>query len=173
MRGAHIEVGYRGKSGIARHVHLEHAQLARVVCKARALPGRRLFQYRDDDTIRTVTSNDVNRYLHDVIGASFSAKDFRTWAATLWCALVLSREPPPESKTAVKRTVSTAIAEVADHLGHTPTVCRTSYIHPGVLAAFGDGRLHRSVPAELRRRVEHDVADLRAAERHVLGLLAA
>lgn len=171
LHGAHIELKYRGKSGIPRHIEIEHPSLAAVVRRLRALPGRRLFQYRDDGGLHPVSANDVNAYLHETIGAAYSAKDFRTWAASLWCALVLGREAPPDGVTARKKAVRAAICEVADRLGHTPTICRTSYIHPGVLAAYDDGRLHRRLPQRLCRTTR-GIATLRAAERHVLALLA-
>lgn len=172
LHGAHIDLSYRGKSGIRRRVHLEDAALAAVMRRERALPGRRLFQYRDDHGLHHVTSSDVNQYVREVIGREASAKDFRTWAASMRCALVLGREPPVDGITARRRHVRTAIAEVADALGHTPTVCRTSYIHPGLIAAYHDGRLFKRLPARLRRTPSAGVADLRAAERHVLALLA-
>lgn len=171
LHGDHIELAYRGKSGIKRRIEVRDPKLARLVRKVRTLPGRRLFQYRDGDAVHPISSNDVNRYLRDVVGAHHSAKDFRTWAATLRCALVLGREPPPTSKTAGQRTIRRAIAEVADHLGHTPTVCRASYVHPRILDAFRDGRLQRALPARLLRRTA-DVTALRLAEPKIVPLLA-
>lgn len=171
LHGDRIELSYVGKSGVAHRVAIEDAGIARVVRKCRALPGRRLFQYRDRSGAHAISSSDVNGYLRGSVGAAYSAKDFRTWAATLWCALLLGHEDPPTGVTAARRAVRTAIREVADRLGHTPAVCRSSYVHPGVLAGFADGRLQAALPASLRTRAVRGVRDLRAAERHLIPLL--
>jgi DNA topoisomerase-1 len=152
VRGAHVELRYRGKSGVDRHIEVEDRELGRAIARVRALPGRRLFQYLDESGRHALTSNDVNAYLHDLIGDEFSAKDFRTWAATLSCALLLSAAEAPTSDRAMRRTAAAAIREVADRLGHTPAVCRKSYLHPRVLDDFATGGLASAFPPTLRAR---------------------
>ncbi len=75
------------------------------------------------------------------MGESFSAKDFRTWAGTLACAEGLLQAGEPGSATEAKRTITACVKEVAGQLGNTPTVCRSSYIHPAVIEHFADGSL--------------------------------
>ncbi|HEX4453873.1 MAG TPA: hypothetical protein VH143_23575 [Kofleriaceae bacterium] len=143
IRGDTIELVYRGKAGVPRHVKLTDKRLARVVRSCRDLPGQRLFQYLDGNRVRPIASTDVNAYLREATRGSFTAKDYRTWAGTLGAALLVACA----GEVAPKQV----IAVVAEKLGHTPAVCKASYIHPRVL---DDERLAHAV----RRRVGCDVA---------------
>jgi DNA topoisomerase I len=143
IRGDTIELAYRGKAGVARHVKLTDRRLARIVRSCRDLPGQRLFQYVDGDRVRPIASTDVNAYLREVTRGAFTAKDYRTWAGTLGAALLVACAGNPAPKR--------VIATVAEKLGHTPAVCKASYIHPRVMA---DERLAHAI----RRRVGNDVA---------------
>jgi DNA topoisomerase IB len=108
--------------------------------KRRRGGGDELLAYRDGRTWRDVRSDDINAFIKEQTGADHSAKDFRTWNATLLAAqaLAVSRFVPP-SRTARRRAVARAIAEVAEHLGNTPAVCRASYVDPRVIDAFHGG----------------------------------
>jgi DNA topoisomerase I len=172
LRGARLLLSYRGKSGIARKVEIEDADLARVVRRIAALPGRRLFKYRDGDRVRSLTSADVNRYVRAAMGDQFSAKDFRTWAATLHCAVLLAGSDVPTSQAATKRTLNACIKDVAQQLGHTPTVCRKSYVDPRVITAFTSGMLPEHFPPPVRGAAAL-AADTgrRAAEKALLRFL--
>jgi DNA topoisomerase IB len=86
-----------------------------------------------------VRSEDINAYLKDAAGGDFSAKDFRTWNATLLAALGLASIGPAETETARKRGINDAVKGVALFLGNTPAVCRQSYIDPRVLDRYRDG----------------------------------
>lgn len=125
-----IRFAFSGKSGKWHQVTVSDRRLARLVRACQDLPGQALFQYCDDaGEPHTVHSHDVNEYLRDVAGGDFTAKDFRTWAATVeFFRRVLA------SDRLTKREVSQIVREVAQLLGNTPTVCRKSYIHPDVLA---------------------------------------
>ena len=110
---------------------------------ARIFPGQELFQWIDADGERHgVDSADVNEYLREASGGPFTAKDFRTWFATVE-ALQALRKRPVGNKGEVKKELVETIAAVAKRLGNTPTICRKCYIHPEVLTAFADGRLAR------------------------------
>ncbi len=88
-----------------------------------------------------VKARDINAYLAEASGgAGVSAKDFRTWSATVLCAVALAvSEPAATSPSAIKRAVTRAVKETAEYLGNTPTVCRASYIHPRVIDLFQGG----------------------------------
>jgi DNA topoisomerase-1 len=124
VEGASIEFRFRGKGGRIEERRLVDRRLAAVVRRCQELSGQALFQYpdaEDPDVVRGVSSEDVNDYLREAAGdETFSAKDFRTWAATL-----LAFRRMGEAKAAVTQT--------AEDLGDTPTVTRNSYIHPAVL----------------------------------------
>jgi DNA topoisomerase-1 len=151
IKGNTLELAYRGKSGVERRVRIADRQLAQIVRRCRDLPGQRLFQYQDGDEIRSITSNDVNDYLHEISGGPFTAKDYRTWAATLGAAWLLCALEPPASQRECKRCVKEVIAAVAQQLGHTVAVCRKSYIHPGVLDDFAAKKL-AALARQLKRR---------------------
>lgn len=116
-------------------------------------PGlHELFQYVDEHGAPApVTSIDVNAYLHEVSGGPFTAKDFRTWAATITAAALLCAVEHPGSVRGCKQCVTTMLASVAARLGHTPAVCRGSYIHPVVIADFNDGKLAEALAAKVKR----------------------
>jgi DNA topoisomerase-1 len=167
VRGAELRFAFRGKSGIQHSVAFTDARLARIVKRCQDLPGQTLFQYVDDNgRRRKITSADVNAYLREVTGSEFTAKDFRTWAATLLAAVALRDEPHERAQRPQKSAIARAIARVAEHLGNTPAVCRASYIHPCVVEAYADGTLHDRL-ARPRRAVR----GLSADETAVLALL--
>jgi DNA topoisomerase-1 len=142
VRGATIKFRFRGKSGREHEVEVEDRRLARIVRACQELPGQELFQYVDDDGVRhSVGSSDVNDYLREITSEDFTAKDFRTWAGTVCVAAALRQIGPADSETAAKRNLVAAIKATAQTLGNTVAVCRKSYIHPAVVAAYRDGTL--------------------------------
>ncbi|HYM96894.1 MAG TPA: DNA topoisomerase IB, partial [Candidatus Sulfotelmatobacter sp.] len=143
-------------------------RVARVVRRCEELPGQHLFQYFDPDGVRrAVTSDDVNQYLREITGEDCTAKDFRTWAATVLAACALREAEPFDSEAEARRNVAAAIDTVARRLGHTRAVCRQSYVHPAVIDAYRDGSIVSALtPAEGRSR-----RGLRAEEAAVVNLL--
>ena len=167
FRGATLELAYRAKGGIARRVVVNDARLARIVRRCRDLPGQRLFQYVDDGQPVPVTSSDVNSYLHEVSGGPFTAKDFRTWAATITAAALLCASEHPGDVRGCKKCVTTMLTSVAERLGHTPAVCRGSYVHPRLITDFTDGTLGPALASQTRRalrtaKVKDDTLDAAA-----------
>ncbi len=118
--------------------------------------------------MRRVGSDDVNEYLREVTGADISAKDFRTWAATVRAAQLLASRPIPPSAAERKRVVLETVATVARDLRNTRAVCRRSYIHPLVIEAFERGT---ALPEP--RRSERTTRGWRGVERAVVRLLHA
>jgi DNA topoisomerase-1 len=120
------------------------------------LPGHDLFQYIDEDgTRRTVGSADINDYLRGVSGADFTAKDYRTWAGSVF-AMAALRQLVCENATDTKRHIVATVKEVATLLRNTPAVCRRCYIHPDVIAAFDAGELTDLPPQTARRHMKVD-----------------
>jgi DNA topoisomerase-1 len=152
VHGAGMVFEFRGKSGKPHRTLLHDARLARVIRGCEDLPGQRLFQYVDaDGQTHVVSSHDVNGYIHDAVGGDFTAKDFRTWAGSLMAAQLLAACERAESQAQHKHVVADCVKRVASRLGNTPAVCRSSYIHPEVIAAYADDRLK----AGFRRCLEH------------------
>jgi len=170
LKGNVIHLSFRGKRGKEIEVDVESVRLARMIRKCEALPGQKLFQYRDENgDWQTLESNDVNAFLQGITGEDFTAKDFRTWGATVLAAEVFSRMNSPEITTARKRAISRGIKEVAKQLGNTPTICRKYYVHPMILEAFENNRLF-DLAAESARSAGTNPA-LSVFERVVLDLL--
>jgi DNA topoisomerase-1 len=142
VSGAEITFLFTGKSGLQHEVHAQDRRVARVLRQCQEIPGQRLFQYLDDDGApAAVHSHDVNDYLREAADADITAKDFRTWVATVSAAAALGPLEPPAAEREQQAVVKEVVCAVAQDLGNTPTVCRTSYIHPKVLTAFGTGEL--------------------------------
>jgi DNA topoisomerase-1 len=148
IEGAKLMFRFRGKSGQEASIELTDRRLARIVRQCQELPGYELFEYVDEggETCR-VDSADVNRYIHELSGQDFTAKDFRTWAGTVLAARELHAIGPAQSETALKRNIVGATKRVAQRLGNRPATCRKYYIHPAVLEAYNrstlDEMMHR------------------------------
>jgi len=137
---------FRGKGGAEHDVLIEDPRLAKLVRRCQQLPGQALFQYLDDEGKRhSVGSGQVNDYLRERMGGEFTAKDFRTWHATLHALTLLGRTPLPErrSERALRLCINGVVKEVASGLRNTPAVCRKSYINPAVIVAWQDGELRK------------------------------
>jgi DNA topoisomerase-1 len=103
-----------------------------------------LFQYEDENgDYQAVDSADVNAYLREISGMEFSAKDFRTWAGSVFAAIALQQLGSADSDRDAKKKIVEAIKTVSESLGNTPAVCRKCYVHPEIVAAYLDGTLER------------------------------
>ena len=168
--GDAIDLSFAGKGGARHELSVRDEELAAVVRECQEIEGHELFRYAGDDgTIRTVDSGDVNAYLREASAHDVTAKDFRTWGATVLAARALHRAPDADSVTARKRIVVAAVREVAHDLGNTPAVCRRSYVHPQVLTGYLAGSFGPAYAAALdaarrsrRRELRlHEAATLR------------
>jgi DNA topoisomerase-1 len=173
VEGSRVSFRYDAKSGQRRTLTLSDAAVGASV---RALLRRRgggsdLLAYKDGRRWHDVTSTDINAYVKERLGDDVSAKDFRTWHATVLAAAELSaRAGDATSKTARERVLREAVAEVADHLGNTPTIARNSYIDPKVVELF-----RRGVTMDFDRSASDIVGSPRVrtvAERALLELLS-
>ncbi|HEY0053084.1 MAG TPA: DNA topoisomerase IB, partial [Caulobacteraceae bacterium] len=159
--GAAMTFSFRGKSGVLHRMSVRDRRLATILRSLRELPGQDLFKYRDaEGNLVEIGSADVNAYIHEIAGDGFSAKDFRTWAGTVSAARALRQASPPASKAEAKRVVTTCVKAVSGVLGNTPTVCRSSYVHPAVFQAFEDGRLAQLLPEPDSLQFETALIDL-------------
>ena len=137
---------FRGKGGAEHEVLVDDARLAKLVRRCQELPGQALFQYVDDEGVRrAIDSGQVNDYLRERMGEEFTAKDFRTWHATLRALKLIGKVPVPEKpgERALRACINGVVKEVAAELRNTPAVCRKSYINPAVFSAWQNGELHR------------------------------
>ena len=147
MDGAALSFAFRGKSGVDHRVSVRDRRLAAVIRSLRDLPGQQLFKYRTaDGDLCPITSDDVNGYIRDAMGDRFSAKDFRTWAGTVSAARALRDMDAATSPSDAKRKITVCVKAVAGLLGNTPTVCRSSYVHPAVFELYEGGRIGEALP---------------------------
>jgi DNA topoisomerase IB len=137
-----VTFDFPAKSGKQRMQSVADDGVCRLVVdlKRRRSTGPELLGYQGPDGGVDVKSHDINEYLHEITGGDFTAKDFRTWHATVLCAVGLAvSDVVPASESARKRAATRAVKEVAHYLGNTPSVCRASYIDPRVIDLYNDG----------------------------------
>jgi DNA topoisomerase IB len=175
-RSGAITFDYPAKSGQRRVQSLVDDEVLEVVrqLKRRRGGGDELLAYKQGGRWRDVRSPDINEYVKQVTGGDFSAKDFRTWNATVLAAVAVAvsgqAQLPPTGR---KRAITRAVKEVARYLGNTPAVCRASYIDPRVFDRFQGGVTIGGVLPTLVEEVEADNASLQGAvEEAVIGLIA-
>ena len=165
VRGERIRIRFRGKSGKEQDVALSDRRIASIVRRLKDLPGYELFQYVADDGVRSVGASDVNAYVRHAAGGAYSAKDFRTWGATVVAANAMLAAVAPGGDDGRTRADVVALRKAAELLGNTVAICRKSYVHPGVL----NPKLAADVAR--RRRMRRD--RLSADECRALTLLRA
>jgi DNA topoisomerase-1 len=180
LRNQHVRVAgdrlrfhFRGKSGQEHVLELNDRKLARIVRQCREIPGQELFQYLDEngDACR-VDSADVNRYLREITGQDFTAKDFRTWAGTVLAARELAACGPAPSEAALKRNVAGAVKRVAEELGNRAATCRKYYVHPAVVEAYADGSLFPAIQGGTEQHRAYNGLGLQPEEYCVMVLVA-
>ncbi|MEU8228501.1 DNA topoisomerase IB [Actinoplanes sp. NPDC048967] len=159
VRGGCVVLEFTGKSGVEHANPVEDGEVCQVLrdLKRRRRGEQRLFAYWDPAgrRWRDIRADDINAYLREISGEEMTAKDFRTWHGTVKAAEELAAAGPQETKTGRKKAVSHAMKEVAEMLGNTPAVARSSYVDPRVVEEFEKGR---TVPQD--EPVEQAVLDL-------------
>ncbi|MEO6260158.1 MAG: DNA topoisomerase IB, partial [Thermoanaerobaculia bacterium] len=139
-RGDVLQFDYVGKWNKDQSRAIEDSDAAAVVAECKRLKRDELFVFLDHGKVRDVKDRHVNDYIQSIIGETFTAKDFRTWAGTLLCSITLAMQGEGVTKTERKRKVRKAVEATAAQLGNTPAVCRTSYICPRLIDDYMDGR---------------------------------
>ena len=182
LRRDHVSVSgttmcfrYPAKGGIERAVELTDKAVAPVVraLLRRRERGERVLAFRDGRRWREVRGPELNEYLREISGCDVTAKDFRTWHATVLAVLTLaSAGPPPGSEAGRRRAVAGAMRTVAEYVGNTPTVTRASYVDPRVLDLYRSGSLGELNPRAARGGGEAGGTASAVTERAVLDLLA-
>jgi DNA topoisomerase I len=143
LEGGVLLFDYPAKSGQRRIQSIVDQQVYDIVAELKRRRGGspELLAYRVGRRWRDLKSADINSYIKEVTGGDFSAKDFRTWNATVLAAMALavSGEVAQASQAARKRAINRAVKEVAGYLGNTPAVARASYIDPRIFDRFEGG----------------------------------
>ena len=161
-----------GKRRIQSVVDPEVHDVVRALNRRRG-GGRELLAYREGRRWVDVKSADINAYIKEVTGGEFTAKDFRTWTATVLAAVALAVSSEARSTAARKRAVTRAMREVAHYLGNTPAVCRSSYVDPRLVDRYAEGATIAAVLGKLGAGAEFGQPSTQGTvELAVLDLLA-
>jgi DNA topoisomerase-1 len=142
IKGDQITFAFKGKKGVSHKITLKNKKFARIIKQCKAIPGKELFQYYDEDgELKKVDSGQVNQYLKDCLQMEFTTKDFRTWAGTLSMLAALKAAPPCVNKGDELKNVKAALLEVSGKLGNTVTVCKKYYVHPELVRLYCEASL--------------------------------
>ena len=172
IEGDSVIFEYTGKWGQQQRKAVTDARLRRVVEECRDLPGYEVFKYVDaDGEVRDVKSRDLNAYVKEVVGERFTAKDFRTWAGTLIAASSLAELGATEDQKAAQKNVLAAVDEVAQRLGNTRDIARSSYISPRVIEHYMEGSVVAYYGERLEEIIAAEQGGLTEAEKSLLDLL--
>ncbi len=165
---------YTGKKGVQQRHVITDEQLYAVVEDLLRLPGKRAFQYVDEvGEVRPASGHELNAYIRGVMAPGLSAKDFRTWAGTLLAAETLADLGPADTEREAKKNVTETVKAVAERLGNTPAVARSSYISPVVFERYMEGKTLdgyvRGAERTIRaRQLDYDPAEVALVK--MLGL---
>ena len=163
LQNRHLEVkrnrlvfNFVGKHHVKHHKVLVDDELAAIMHDLKAIGGsRKLFNYLDESgKPQPVKPKDINDYLKSATAPEFSAKDFRTWGGTLLAATELAEIGRAEDENLLKKNIAAAVKRVAEKLGNTPTVCRSSYIHPVILKSYEAGVTLEEFRPKKRRHIK-------------------
>lgn len=179
LQNRHLKIGSKGelifefvgKSSVKHRKVIVDQELAAVMSELKNLgTSRRLFHYHDEaGSARSIRPEEVNQYLKSITSPEYSSNDFRTWGATLLAAVKLAELGKAEDERKLKTNVNNAVRKVAERLGNTPAVCRSSYIHPTILKAYTDGIIldefsPRNTRKSKRIEVEYEPEELSLLE---------
>ena len=135
-RGSKLLMRFAGKHGIVHEVPITDSNLKRIVGKCHDLPGQHLFQYvTEDGEACAVTSADVNEYIREATGGDFTAKNFRTWGASV---IAFEQMLIAQEQEKARISLKTVLEPVAEALGNTPAISRKSYVHPKLIEVARD-----------------------------------
>lgn len=136
VEGNTIKFSFKGKSHVYHELDIRHPRVAQTIKACIELPGYQIFKYVEDGKRHKVDSAQVNEYLKEISGESFSAKDFRTWGGTVLAGDTLYKIGQTDLELPAEKAITQAVTTVAEHLGNTVAVSRQYYIHPKIITSF-------------------------------------
>lgn len=146
-----VSLEFPGKSGRRQAISFTDKKVAQVIRRCEEISGHHLFCYHDDGADHPIESTHVNHYLREICRESITAKDFRTWWGSVVALGSLAQADAELNAGQRKKAVAGAVTAAAEALGNTKAVCRSSYVHPGILAAGESGELARLIAKADRR----------------------
>jgi DNA topoisomerase-1 len=174
ISGDEVTFRYSAKGSIDRTVTVRDEQVRRAAqsLRRRRAPGDDFLAWHDHGSWVNIGAADLNAYIKSEVGEQFSAKDFRTWSGTVLAAVALAHtDEGARSQRSRARAVAAAIREVADYLGNTPAVCRSSYVDPRVIDRFEAGETIAHAAQRFRKEKDRYAIQC-GVEAAVLSLLS-
>lgn len=171
-RGDALVFSFTGKSGISHSILIddEPAVAALEKMRSRRSDSERLLAHRESRSWQDLGADEVNAYLSELFGGTITAKDFRSWHATVIAAEALAlAEEDGSTKTSRNRAIKQAATEVASYLGNTPTVARNSYIDPRIIDHYESGETIGKAARRRYRSAQARQNGLESAVRELLG----
>jgi DNA topoisomerase I len=163
---------YTGKWGKFQRQCVVDRRLKEIVEECAALYGHEVFKYFDEDgEIKDVKSRDLNAYVKEVMGSEFTAKDFRTWAGTLVAAVKLAELGAAEDLKKAEKNVVAAVDAVAQRLGNTRAIARSSYVSPRVIDHYMEGAVVAYYSDRIEEIILAEQGELTEGEKALLELL--
>ena len=159
-----------GKAGVQHEIRLTDPELVPLIDKMtlRRPPDARVLSAREGRRWVPLTAADINEFIRELFGMEVSAKDFRTWHATVHVARLLGAADPVTSKRKRAAVVRHAVVSASEQLGNTPTVCRSSYVDPRVIDLYESDT---TIPAEVARLEPTSDRDRNCVDDAVVRLL--
>lgn len=144
LKGGNLRFTFKGKKGKAHDISIHNRRLASTIKNCKEIPGKQLFQYYDEEGEKhSIHSEEVNAYIKEISGESFTSKDFRTWAGTVECVRTIHRRTRKDKKKVENNEIKKILDEVASRMGNTRAVCKKYYVHPIILETLKDGRFEK------------------------------
>ena len=171
-KGDKLVFCFVGKSGVERTIEIDDPlSIASVdTMRRRRSKDPRLMAYREARRWTALDAAQVNDYLRESTGGDMTAKDFRTWHATVLAAVALAEsDEPGDTAASRKRAVRKAMVEVSEYLGNTPAIAKASYVDPRVIDLYEGGT---TIAAAVRRSHRSPEEKQAAMEKAVLKMLA-
>lgn len=173
IQGATMKFAFKGKKGVYHTITLKNKKLARIVKACRDIPGKELFQYVNEDGVRSsIDSGMVNDYIQETTGKDFSAKDFRTWAGSLSMLSSFKAIGEAITQADTKKNIVQALDEVSAKLGNTRAICRKYYVHPSIIKLYEERSLNKYLSQlDAIEDCGDDVVDLTLEEKVLMKIL--
>ena len=169
INGSEMKFGFRGKKGVYQNITLKSKKLANIIKQCRDIPGKELFQYYGENGERKcVDSGMVNDYIKNICGKDFSAKDFRTWAGTLYALEAFRQFGCCDTVTETKKKIIEALDIAAGRLGNTRTVCKKYYVHPVVIDHYSNKEIEKYIVKASKLKVENGMSPEEQILMHML-----
>ena len=179
LRTKHVKISknklkfeFVGKKGKEHSVSVSDKKLIKLVNQCEEIPGWELFKFYDEDGQKqTVDSSMINGYIQDISGSSFTAKDFRTWAASKIYFETLHEIGYKEDEKENSKAILEAIDASAEGLGNTRAVCRSYYVHPFITENYENGNI---IPyfKKIKAEESEDPSSLSSSEKVMLEMIS-